>query len=130
VPWLRLRGAEDPTSAVVILLMLFAGIGIIAWSILGDNDKIRDGGLAALGGALFLLTAYFAARNLQINAATAFNDQLMRAAELLCEPNPVKQVAARETLLRMKRRIRAKADKDSIDAILKQRSHHNRHRRS
>ena len=73
---LRLQGAEDPTVAVLVWLMLFAGAGVFVWSIVDHNDKIRDAGLAALGGILLLLTAYFTARNLQINARAAFTEQL------------------------------------------------------
>jgi len=114
----RLRGAEDPTVAALILAMLFLGAGVVVLSILEHNDKIRDGGLAVLGGTLLLLTTYFTARNLQINARTAFNEQLMRASEFLCEPNPVKQAAARATLQRMRDRTRSKTDQDTIDGIL------------
>ena len=111
-----------------MLLMFVAGVGVFAWSIIEHSDEIRTGGLAALGGILLLLTAYFTARNLQISASTAFNEQLMRASELLCERDPVKQMAARKTLLRMKRRIRARADEEAIDAILQQRSRSDRRR--
>jgi hypothetical protein len=114
----RLRGAEDPTVAILIWVMALAGAGVFAWSIVGNDTDIRDAGLAALGGVLFLLTAYFTARNLQINARTAFNEQLMRASEFLCDGDPVKQVAARKTLERMRERTRSKGDQATIDAIL------------
>jgi hypothetical protein len=98
--------------------MLLVGAGVFAWSILEGNDKIRDGGLAALGGIVLLLTAYFTARNLQINARTAFNDQLMRASELLSQSDPVKQAAAREILERMRQRTQSTRDRAAIDAVL------------
>jgi hypothetical protein len=116
--WLRLRGAEDPTVALLTWVMFLVGAGVFVWSIVDGNDKIRDAGLAALGGILLLLTAYFTARNLQINARTAFNDHLMRASELLSQSDPVKQAAAREILHRMKRRTRSKVDQGAMDAVL------------
>jgi hypothetical protein len=116
--WLRLRGAEDPTVALLIWALFVVGAGVFAWSIIDGNDKIRDGGLAGLGGILLLLTAYFTARNLQLNARSAFNDHLMRASELLSQPDPIKQAAAYEILRRMKRRTRSKTDQATIDAVL------------
>lgn len=117
-PLPQLRGAEDPTVATLIWLMLFVGACIFALSIVNHDDKIRDAGLTALGGILFLLTAYFTARNLQINERKVFNEQLMRASELLCESERAKQAVAEATLTRMRARAHDKADQEVIDAVL------------
>jgi hypothetical protein len=110
--------AEDRTVATIVLSMLAAGIVLFVVSLVEDNDKIRELGLAGLGGILLLLTAYFTARNLQISAKSTFNEQLMRASELLSDDNPIKQAAGRETLRRMKRWARKEEDKATIDAVL------------
>jgi len=117
-PILWLVQAEDPVVAGLMWGIVLAGAIIFAISIADDSKGTRDVGLAALGGIVLLLTAYFTARTLQINGRRAFNEQLMKTAELLEENNPVRRAAASEVLRRMEEKARKRSDREAIQAVL------------
>jgi hypothetical protein len=114
----RVRQAEDPTVAVLLLTLLMVAVGLLAWSIAAHDKDIREGGLAVLGGALLMLTVYFTARNLQISARSAFEERLLQASEFLSDGDPVKRVAGEKALLHMRQRARKASDQEAIDAVL------------
>jgi len=115
----RIRTADDPIAALLLWTLIFAALALVALRIGTHDEAYIDDGAKAIGGVLLLLTAYFTARNLRQNADSAFEERLMRGAELLASSNPIEQTAGRRVLERLKARPRlAKADGAAIEAVL------------
>jgi hypothetical protein len=94
----RTASAADPTVATLLWALVGCAVAILIASILFEEKEIREIGLAAIAGVVLLLGAYFTARNLRQTSHSAFVSNLIEAAELFADPDPVKHEAGRQAL--------------------------------
>jgi hypothetical protein len=94
----RTASAADPTVATLLWALVGCAVAILIASILLEEKEIREIGLAAIAGVVLLLGAYFTARNLRQTSHSSFVSNLLQAAELFADPNPVKREAGRQAL--------------------------------